>query len=65
MMLERTPDGGRDHDAAPWWWRFLDSSLGRGVLTATIAIVAAITIYGILATKSHITTVGPTPRFLR
>lgn len=62
-MLQHTPR--RDHNPAPWWSWFLDSSLGRGALMAAMVIVAAITIYGILTTKSHMTTVPPNPGFLR
>ena len=64
-MLRRTPGPNRDRDRSPWWSWFLDSSLGRGVLVAALVIVAAITIYGILTNKSHITTGGPNPSFLQ
>lgn len=64
-MLQRTPGRNRDHDPAPWWSWFVDSSLGRGVVMTAVLIVAAICVYSILTTKSHITTGGPNPGFLR
>lgn len=64
-MLQRTPGRNRDHDSAPWRSWFVESSLGRGVVMTAVLVVAAICVYSILTTNSHMTTVPPNPGFAR